>query len=185
MSGDRPLLFPLSGLLAELPGAKRHHEIDEPTLDLPEDLALAEGVRGIVDIARTNRGVYVHASVRTAIAGACSRCLRDLALPIAVEVKEEALPSIDLTTGAALDTSAEPEVARLDGHHELDLEAMLVEAISLAEPFAPLCEPDCPGLCLECGERLDADHVEHPSDDVDPRLAALLGFRVDGEGQTG
>ena len=185
MSPDGPLTFPLAGLLAELPGTKRHHEIAEPTLRLPDDLALAEGIQGTVDIARTNRGVYVIARVHAAIAGACSRCLRDLVLPVDVEVREEVLPSVDLTTGAALDPGVEPEVARLDGHHQLDLDPLLVEAISLAEPIAPLCEPDCPGLCLDCGERLDAGHVAHPTDDVDPRLAALRAFRVDGEGENG
>ena len=39
----------------------------------------------------------------------------------------------------------------LDDHHELHLEPAVREAISLAEPIAPLCRSDCPGLCDTCG----------------------------------
>jgi len=129
--------------------------------------------------------VIVDAVMDTSIAAQCSRCLRDIEIPEHLEIHEEVLPSIDLTTGRALDTSAEPEVARLSDHHELDLGTLAAEAISLAEPIAPLCEERCPGLCIECGERLGPGHVAHDTDDVDPRLAALKGFRVDGEGETG
>ena len=48
----------------------------------------------------------------------------------------------------------------------------------LALPFQPLCRPDCPGLCPECGARL-ADDPEHTHDDpIDPRWAGLQGLDV-------
>ena len=70
-------------------------------------------------------------------------------------------------------------MARLTDHHELDLETPVREAIQLAEPIAPLYRPDCPGLCVVCGERLDEGIHDHPDDDIDPRLEALRGFRPD------
>ncbi|HYL40848.1 MAG TPA: DUF177 domain-containing protein, partial [Candidatus Binatus sp.] len=94
-------------------------------------------------------------------------------------------PSVELTTGAPLDTSAEPDVTRLDDHHQLDVGALVAEAIALAEPIAPLCEPDCPGLCPVCGERLGPGHAAHPEELLDPRLEVLRGFRVDGPDETG
>ena len=36
-----------------------------------------------------------------------------------------------------------------------------------------------------CGERLGPGHATHPDDDIDPRLAALRGFRVDDEAENG
>ena len=65
-----------------------------------------------------------------------------------------------------------PEV--LAQAHELDLETPVREAIQLVEPIAPLCRPDCRGLCLVCGVDLNnvTEH-EHADDAVDPRLAAL------------
>ena len=66
-------------------------------------------------------------------------------------IEEEYLPALDLATGRPLPTDDEPDVARLTDHHELDLETPVREAIPLAEPIAPLCRPDCPGLCIVCG----------------------------------
>lgn len=173
------LSIPLAGLLAEVPGSTRRVVIDAATIDLDDGLILASPIGGRVDIARTNRGVLVDARIRTALAETCSRCLRPAVTPLAITIREEVLPSIDLATGSPVDQSTEPEVARLSDHHELDLERLFREAISLEEPIAPLCEPDCPGLCVTCGERLGPGHAGHDDDEVDPRLAALRGFRVD------
>jgi uncharacterized protein len=145
---------------------------------------LTEPIDGRLRVTRTNRGVIVDADLTTTIAGSCSRCLRDIEIPMRVTIREEVLPSVDPATGRPADVSAEPEVARLSDHHELDLGALAGEAISLNEPIAPLCEAACPGLCITCGERLGPDHVAHAEDDIDPRLAALQGFRVDGEGES-
>ena len=90
--------------------------------------------------------------------------------------QEEYLPSLDLATGRPLPTDDEPDVLRLTDHHELDLEPPVREAIQLAEPIAPLCRPDCPGLCIVCGGRLDEGVHDHPDDDIDPRLEALRAF---------
>jgi len=185
MTAPAPLVYPLAGLLAEAAGTERRYEIHGATIPLPDDLHLAEPIDGAVRIARTNRGVFVDARLTTAIGGECSRCLREVEIPLTVEIHEEVLPSVDFATGHALDPSTEPDIARLSDHHELDLGALAVDAISLAEPIAPVCEPDCPGLCVTCGLRLGPDHEAHPDDDIDPRLAALKAFRVDGDGETG
>lgn len=185
MTAPAPLVYPLAGLLAEPAGTERRYEIHGATIRLPDDLRLTEPLEGAVRIARTNRGVYVDAKLSTAIEGECSRCLRDIEIPTAVEIHEEVLPSVDVATGHALDPSVEPDVARLTAHHELNLGALAGDAISLNEPIAPLCEPDCPGLCVTCGQRLGPQHVAHEEDEIDPRLAALRAFRVDGDGETG
>jgi uncharacterized protein len=184
MTVPAPLVYPLASLLAEPAGTERRYEIHGATIHLPDDLRLVEPIEGWLRVSRTNRGILVDASLSTAIAGSCSRCLRDIEIPTSVEIHEEVLPSVDLGSGHPIDPGAEPDVARLTDHHELDLGALAGEAISLAEPIAPLCEPDCPGLCVECGERLGAGHVDHEADVIDPRMAALQGFRVDGEGES-
>jgi uncharacterized protein len=185
MTAPVTLRYPLAGLLAEPPGSERRFEIHGATIPLPDDLRLVEPLEGEVRISRTNRGVLVDATISTAIAGTCSRCLREIEIPIRARIREEALPTVDIATGHAVDPGAEPEATRLTDHHELDLAALAADAISLEEPIVALCEEACPGLCVECGERLGPDHVEHEVDDIDPRLAALKGFKVDGEGQSG
>jgi uncharacterized protein len=176
---DAPLAWNVSGLLADDPGAERTVTVAGVTIDLGEDLRLAAPIDGRVRLLRTNRGIIADAELRTALALECSRCLRDVTLPVAVRLQEEYLPSLDLATGRSLPTDDEPDVARLSDHHELDLETPVREAIQLAEPIAPLCRPDCPGLCAVCGGRLDDGPHDHPDDDLDPRLEALRGFRTD------
>ena len=176
-ASDEPFLWNVAGLLGDPPGAERDYEIGGATIDLGEDLRLAGPITGRVHLARTNRGVFAVGDLRAALALECSRCLREIALPLTVEVEEEYLPSIDLATGHPLAHDDEPDVLRLTDHHELDLETPVREAVQLAEPIAPLCRPDCPGLCIVCGLRLDEGVHDHPDDDIDPRLQALRGFK--------
>jgi DUF177 domain-containing protein len=176
-----PLVWNVAGLLGDDPGATRDYDVAGATIDLGEDLRLADPIEGHVRLARTNRGLIVSAELDTAIDAQCSRCLRDIEIPIHVTIEEEALPSIDVHSGAPIapERGVEDESLRLNDHHELDLETPVREAIQLAEPIAPLCEETCRGLCPVCGERLDEGSHDHPTDDVDPRLEALRDFKAE------
>jgi uncharacterized protein len=176
---DQPLVWNVSGLLGETPGAVRDYVVEGVTIDLDEDLHLAGPIDGRVHLARTNRGLLVGADFTTSLAMECVRCLREIEVPIAVEIEEEALPTIDFHTGQPVEIAAAPdeEPIRLSDHHELDLEHTVREAILLAEPIAPLDREDCPGLCIVCGLPLDEGAHDHPEDDVDPRLEALRAFK--------
>jgi uncharacterized protein len=179
-----PLTYHVARLLTEPAGSSRDYDVSGVTIDLDDGLRLADPIEGRIRLTRTNRGLLVVAELQAAIEAACSRCLREIEVPLTLAIEEEALPSIDLVTGSPLDVAAEPDVVRLTDHHELELEPVVREAISLAEPIAPLCEAACPGLCPVCGERLAGGPHEHSDEDVDPRLEGLKAFRVDGEAQT-
>ena len=178
-----PLTYPLAGLLREAPGTVRRYSVSGVSIDVGPDLRLADPIEGTIRVSRTNRGVLVEARLDTAIASQCSRCLTDIDVPLDLDIHEEALPSIELETGQPMQWPSEPDVIRLGSAHELELEMVVREAIQLAEPIAPLCRPDCPGLCPVCGEHLRlAPHVHH--EEPDPRMEALLAFRVDGDAGT-
>ena len=179
--GD-PLTWAVSGLLAEAPGTIRHYAVDAVAVDPGEGMVLTEPVTGTVRLSRTNRGLVVDARLTTALAGECARCLRPVTTPVRLRIDEEVRPSIHLTSGLPVpqEEGADPEGARLTDHHELELRPLVIEAISLQEPIAPVCEPGCPGLCDACGERLVPDHV-HDDGPIDPRLEALRAFHVRGE----
>jgi uncharacterized protein len=178
---DQPFSWNVTGLLSDALGAHRTYEIADARVELPDDLELAAPINGQVRLTRTNRGILADAHLRTALAGECSRCLRPAITPIDIRLDEEYLPSLDLATGKPVAADDEPDALRLTDHHELDLEPSIRDAISLAEPIAPLDRPDCPGLCPVCGLPLDEGTHDHPSDDIDPRLEALRGFRVESE----
>jgi uncharacterized protein len=182
--GD-PLTFAVSGILADVPGTLRDYAVEDVDVEV-DDLVLAEPVNGTIRVARTNRGLVVDAKLTTALAGECARCLRPLVTPVTMRIDEEVLPTIDLGSGLAvpLEEGGDPEAPRLTDHHELEMRPLVDEAISLQEPIAPLCEPGCPGLCTECGERLEPGHG-HGEGPIDPRLEALRAFRFDAGDESG
>jgi uncharacterized protein len=173
------LTWNVASLLGEPPGATRDYLVAGVVIDLGEDLHQSDPLEGHVRLARTNRGLLVTADLTTSLDMECSRCLRDIEVPIAVRIEEEALPGVDLQTGLPVDTSAEPDALRLTDHHELELEPTVRETIQLAEPIAPLCEANCPGLCPVCGERMTDGQHAHVDEEVDPRFEALRAFTFD------
>jgi uncharacterized protein len=173
------LTFPVARLLAEGPGASRAFPVAGVMLDMGDDLSQADPLEGTVHVVRTNRGLLVTGRLETSLESSCSRCLKEIEVPVTIDLEEEVLPSVDLATGAPLDVSAEPDVLRLTDHHELELGETVREAILLEEPIAPLCRPDCPGLCPICGGDLSRGPHDHPDADVDPRLEVLRAFRAD------
>jgi uncharacterized protein len=183
--GD-PLTFAVSGLMADVPGTLRDYPVDGVAVDPGDGLVLAEPVSGTVRLTRTNRGLVVDARLHATLTGECARCLRPVLTPVSMRIEEEVLPSIDIASGlpVPLEEDGDPEAPRLTDHHELELRPLVAEAISLQEPIAPLCEPDCPGLCTECGERLSPGH-EHGDGPIDPRLEVLLTLRFDADDESG
>ena len=171
------LTWNVAGLLAEDPGASREFDLESATLALDDDeLTLAGPVAGHVRLRRTNRGILADADLTAALGTDCSRCLRSIAIPVEIRLEEEFLPALDISSGKPLPTADEPEVARLTDHHELDLGPLVRDELLLAVPIAPVCRPDCPGLCPDCGQPVDEGEHDHETDDIDPRLEALRGF---------
>jgi uncharacterized protein len=179
-----PLTYPVAGLLEDVAGTLRVYPVSGVTIGIGDDLELAEPIDGQVRLTRTNRGLIVDADLHAALATKCSRCLRDVDVPITLKIREEALPSVELTTGTPLDTSREPDALWLTARHELLLEPVVRDEIYLAEPIAPLCRPDCPGLCVTCGLELEGGPHAH-AEEIDERLSVLRGFTVDGEAESG
>ena len=81
-------------------------------------------------------------------------------------------PRAAATFAGPMDFGAdEDEIRELDGDL-VDVEPAIRDTLVPALPFQPLCRPDCPGLCVECGAHL-ADDPDHHHDVRDPRWAAL------------
>ena len=171
------LTFNVAGLMRATPGTSRTYPVHEDRFDVAEDVQLAAPVEGEVRLTRTGRSILAAGELHTALEETCSRCLQPMVAPVSVTLEEEALPSIDFETGAPVDTSVEPDALRLDEHHELDLTEPTREAISLAQPIAPLHRPDCAGLRSVCGLDLNVDPAhDHVTDEIDPRLDAIAAW---------
>jgi uncharacterized protein len=120
-----------------------------------------------LQVQSVSEGVLVTGTVAAPTVGECSRCLTKLDGQVQVRLTELfAYP--DSTTEA---TTEEDEVGHIVDD-TIDLEQPIVDAVGLELPFTPVCRPDCPGLCPECGISLAAEPGHH-HDRVDPRWAKL------------
>ena len=176
--------FNIAGLLHEPPGAVRNVRLRDRYVSLGPDVELAGPLDADLRLQRTNRGIIARGEVRAPLRRTCARCNDAYVEEVVVSVDEEFLPSIDPDSGAPLPLEAgeEENTLRIDEHHEVDLDRVFHDELALTEPMHPLCRPDCPGLCAECGERLDSGDHAHGGKAIDPRLAglaALLGDRDD------
>jgi uncharacterized protein len=112
-------------------------------------------------------GVLVTGTVDATMSGECVRCLDPVTGPLVVDLQE-----LYVHPGHERDEDDDTDpLPELNGDL-IDLEPALRDAVVLALPLQPLCRDDCPGLCSECGARLE-DDPEHSHDALDPRWAAL------------
>jgi uncharacterized protein len=160
--------------LGRRPGMMRELALSAPA---PADLAIeligvptASPVELQLRLESVMEGVLVSGAATVVLLGECSRCLGTVEDQLEVPLQE-----LYLYPERAGD---EDEAARLDGEL-LDLEPVLRDAVVLALPFQPVCRPDCPGLCSECGVALAESPGHTHGDEVDPRWAALVGLPND------
>ena len=129
-------------------------------------------------------GVLAQATARCHIHGECVRCLRDLDEDRTVRIDElYFLPEAVEAQRAEGDEEADDLL--VVGQTSLDLEPALRDAVIPTLPLRPLCRPDCPGLCPECGERLEDLPSGHHHEVIDPRWSALAGFMDQAAGTGG
>jgi uncharacterized protein len=167
----------VAGLLHEPPGASREVRLRDHYTSLGADVELAGPLDADLRLQRTNRGILLRGEVRGALRRTCARCTDPFVEEVTLQLAEEFVPTLDPETGATLaDPEVDETVLRIDEHHEIDLDPVLHDELALSEPMHPLCSPDCPGLCSECGMRLDASHRAHAKDEIDPRLAGLAAL---------
>jgi uncharacterized protein len=118
-----------------------------------------------------SEGVLVTGSVSAPIEGECSRCLESFTDDLELEITELfAYPD-----SATEQTTEEDEIYRLVDDM-IDIEPVITDAVGLELPLQPLCEPDCAGLCPECGVRMAIAGPDHTHEILDPRWAGLAKF---------
>jgi uncharacterized protein len=121
-----------------------------------------------LSLTSASEGVYVSGSVRGTLSGECGRCLDEINESFDVHIGELYAYADSMTE----ETTDEDEVGRMQGDL-LNLEPAVRDAVVLTLPTNPVCRPDCPGLCPECGAHLADLPADHSHEDVDPRWAAL------------
>jgi uncharacterized protein len=166
--------------LGRRPGSQR---VVELTVPAPAELGIEvlkvpEGSPVTLDLRleAVMEGVLVSGTASAVLEGECVRCLQGIEDEVEVQLQE--LYVYPDGRHDESDTELDDEASRLEDDL-LDLEPLLRDAVVLALPFQPLCTDDCPGLCVECGERLADDPGHAHAAPVDPRWAGLTALQQD------
>jgi len=174
----------------ELP--RRAGEMKEYQLDLiaPEPvgvplIGVQTGATIEVDarLEAVTEGILLSAEIFAVATGECIRCLDPVELEIERTVQELYLYEDDGSKKkshpgkkAPVDDDLEDDdILYLDGVI-MDLEPPIRDAIVLDLPINPLCDPDCLGLCPECGQKWENLPEDHAHEVVDARWAGLQGL---------
>jgi uncharacterized protein len=166
-----PFAFPVRDIVGRA-GEMREFDVTVPApAKWGEGLvSVAEGEPIYLDIRleAVHEGILVTGSADTRYAGVCGRCLTDIEQPVEVEFQE--------LFGYPGEEATDFEIR--DDH--VDSETLVRDGIVLSLPFQPVCQPDCPGLDPNTGERLTREADSETRDTTDPRWAALQNFTHDG-----
>ena len=165
--------------LGRRPGSMRPVQVTVPApagwgltlVEVPPgtDLALDLRLESVMD------GVLVSGVVRAEVAAECGRCLTPLTDTVEADVQE---------LFAYAPEAADDDVLALEGDL-IDLEPVVRDALVLSLPLNPLCDDDCEGLCVGCGERVRDLVPDHSHDEADPRWAALTALTTAPAGNDG
>ncbi|MGE2718825.1 YceD family protein [Mycolicibacterium celeriflavum] len=136
-------------------------------------IGIAEGAPMALDlrVESVSEGVLVSGTVSAPTSGDCARCLTSVTGDVEIDLAELfAYPD-----SATDETTEADEVGRVVDD-TVDLEQPIIDAVGMALPFAPLCGPDCAGLCPDCGVALADAEPGHHHERIDPRWAKLAGM---------
>jgi DUF177 domain-containing protein len=159
--------------LLNQPGAHKHVVRRGPVPDMTTPVAWVEPDTEVTvdaEVESVVEGLLVSGQIRVMAKLECARCLRVVDRELLVDVQE--LFALD------------PREATDDGYallpdDRVPLDAMARDAIVLAFPAAPLCRPDCAGLCQQCGADRNFTDCGHEAGAIDPRWAALADLDLD------
>jgi uncharacterized protein len=172
------MLFNVSGLIQEGIGAVRQYEFEDV---LVSDDREPERVYGNVEFLRTT-GVLVRAHLKLVESETCSRCASPLQDDLEIEFEEEFQQTVDAAGHLVKELPAE-DAFLIDDRHQLDLTEAVRQYREASAQIAPLCRPDCKGLCAECGADLNVEDCGCQNAVIDVRWAGLASLLTASEGK--
>lgn len=170
------MIVNVAPLLRQPIGAQADYHIAEHPIDpRGENSGLLEAGAVSIDAdivaTHTNPGAYLEGTADASLDATCSRCLIPIEAPVHADFAEQYYARFGVMSGESLG-EAPTDAKTIGSDFKVDLTPLLREELFLAAPFAPLCGPDCRGLCAECGDDLNQRPHQHEHA-VDARLAKL------------
>ncbi|WP_223881432.1 YceD family protein [Nesterenkonia ebinurensis] len=124
-----------------------------------------------------HEGVLLTGTASAEVNGQCGRCLDPISYPLTVDVMQlySWEPPEQSSTAQSGPEEDDEETRHVTEQLSIDAEPVLRDLMVSALPFQPVCRADCPGLCSQCGFRMEED-PSHAHEQLDPRWATLAGL---------
>jgi uncharacterized protein len=165
---SNPLLINAAELLRR-PGTERRLDLDSTVAELgisdrrfdpQSNVDISLRLESLTD------GIVVEGELRAPWSDACRRCLAPASGEVVSEVHELYQHVI-----------TDPDAFEIVGE-QIDLTPMVRENLLLEAPVAPLCRPDCAGLCPTCGVDRNVADCNCAEATTDPRWDALAQLKA-------
>ena len=153
-----------------------HREADE--MDFWDaDWQLAKQLAVDTVISHEGKFLNMKGHVQTAVKGNCSRCLKQVTVPVECDFAEQLLYAKDVSLFSHLEVGEVEEKYFIYDNDTLDITDIIRESILAVLPQKILCRDDCRGLCPKCGKNLNQGQCDCDLHEVDPRLAILAKLK--------
>jgi uncharacterized protein len=145
-------------------------------------------------LRKVSGGVLLEGRFTSQVWTPCKRCLIEAKLSLPVSFTLNLIPRALALGGELLEDEAEKDAAQgesggsfrmEDADEELfdgrviDLAPILREQMLLALPMNAVCQEECRGLCMKCGQNLNESQCGCDTRFEDPRLAVLKNFKLE------
>jgi uncharacterized protein len=131
-------------------------------------LPVPDRVPAQLRLTKASTGTVLELDFTARLYGPCWRCLRETVLELPLHAQE-----YQATNPGGDEELTSPYVE----DDRVDLSAWARDAVALALPEQILHDPDCAGLCPECGKDLNDEPHTHDEIAADPRWSGLEGLR--------
>lgn len=128
---------------------------------------------------RTQRDIVARGDLAATLELECSRCLEPFATDVEIHFEEVYRPSLDVATGTPL-KPPDDDALRISEQQVLDLKETVRQYLLTMVPIQPVCQPDCRGLCPNCGAVLNTEPCQCEAESRDGPFAVLRELLEDG-----
>ncbi|KIH77377.1 uncharacterized protein SAMN05660860_01999 [Geoalkalibacter ferrihydriticus] len=147
-----------------------------------EECRFAGPVAGRVRAFFANSIIEVEGRVETRVLLPCSRCLKELEMPLVADLTATFVGDLPQIEGGEDDevelTAEDMGMIPIEGD-EIDLREIVQEQLVMELPLRPLCSSRCKGICPHCGANLNAGDCGCRPPVFNNKFAALKDFKAE------
>jgi uncharacterized protein len=150
--------------MRRIAGTEKHvtGDVEAADVEIDDDRLVPDApIHVDLHLESVNDGVLVTGTVAATWHGECRRCLEPAGATAVAEIDERYQYAV-----------TDPDAFPIE-NEQLDLVPLVRETVLLELPDAPVCRPDCAGLCPTCGINLNTGECDCTAPPADARWTAL------------